>query len=128
MGEKKQTGTMTNADATIFEELKDSLEDSIAFSRGQISLVTVALPAPPPQPGPTEIVALRKRLRMSQAVFAAVINVSAKTLQSWEQGLRQPSHAALRLLQMIDDDPEVARTIVFGKPASVRQGSDRRPT
>jgi DNA-binding transcriptional regulator YiaG len=34
---------------------------------------------------------------MSQAVFAQVLNVSTKTVQSWVQGQRKPSQAALRL-------------------------------
>jgi DNA-binding transcriptional regulator YiaG len=32
---------------------------------------------------------------MSQAVFALVLNVSTKTVQSWEREERKPSRAAL---------------------------------
>ena len=42
---------------------------------------------------------------MSQAVFARVLNVSTKTVQSWEQGQRKPSQAALRLIQVFRHDP-----------------------
>jgi putative transcriptional regulator len=42
---------------------------------------------------------------MSQAVFAGVLNVSTKTVQSWEQGTRTPSQAALRLIQVFRQDP-----------------------
>jgi DNA-binding XRE family transcriptional regulator len=37
---------------------------------------------------------------MSQAVFAQVLNVSTKTIQSWKQGSRKPSQVALRLIQV----------------------------
>lgn len=103
---------MTKGSTSIFDELKTGLEDSIAFSQGALSLVTTALPAPPPRRDPTQIADLRHRLCMSQAVFAAVINVSPKTVQSWEQGIREPSQAALRMLEVIDEDPAVVRLIM----------------
>ena len=42
---------------------------------------------------------------MSQAVFARMLNVSTKTVQSWEQGQRSPSQAALRLIQVFRQNP-----------------------
>jgi putative transcriptional regulator len=54
-----------------------------------------------------EIVKLRQQLNLSQAVFAGVLNVSVKTVQAWEQGLRQPSDAALKLLTIAKKHPEV---------------------
>jgi putative transcriptional regulator len=96
---------------SVFDQIKAGLEDSIAHSKGKLSLVTTELPAPPPPARPYDVVRLRKRFRMSQAVFAAVMNVSAKTVQSWEQGARGPSDAALRMLQIIRQRPEVVKTI-----------------
>jgi putative transcriptional regulator len=107
---------MTKSSTSIFDELKTGLEDSIAFSQGALSLATTALPSPPPHRDPTQIADLRHRLRMSQAVFAAVINVSPKTVQSWEQGARRPSQAALRMLEVMDEDPSVARLIMDRGP------------
>jgi putative transcriptional regulator len=114
---------MTREDSSVFDQLKAGLEESIAFSRGQLSLATTTMPAPPPSREAGQIVELRRRLCMSQAVFAAVVNVSPKTVQGWEQGLRKPSQAALRLLQLIEEDPEVV-----GRILSRRQNpSARRP-
>src|SRR5688500_12345037 len=45
-----------------------------------------------------EISELRKRLGYSQQVFARLLNVSPKTVQAWEQGTREPSGEALKLL------------------------------
>ena len=50
---------------------------------------------------------LRQQLNLSQAVFASVLNGSVKTVQAWEQGLRQPSYAALKLLTIAKKHPEV---------------------
>jgi hypothetical protein len=41
-----------------------------------------------------------------------MLNVSPKTVQSWEQGDRRPSQAALRLLQVIDAEPKLIFQIV----------------
>jgi putative transcriptional regulator len=48
---------------------------------------------------------LRVKNGISQAVFAQVLNVSTKTVQSWEQGQRKPSQAALRLIQVFRQNP-----------------------
>ena len=118
---------------SVFEQLRAGLEDGIAFSKGVLSLKTTELPSPPPKAPPRAIIKMRKRLGMSQAVFAATLNVSPKTVQSWEQGTREPSDAALRFLQVIREEPSVVRTI-FRLPksgsittgASVRSGRSRR--
>ena len=98
--------------ASLFDRLRKGLSESSAYSKGELSLLTTQLPAPPPRPDPARIVSLRKQYRMSQALFAAVVNVSVKTVQSWEQGLRQPSDAALRMLQVIRREPEVVERIL----------------
>ena len=49
---------------------------------------------------------------MSQSVFARLLNVSTKTLQSWEQGVMQPSDASHRLLQVFSEQPEMHCKIV----------------
>jgi putative transcriptional regulator len=106
----------------VFEQIKSGLEDALAHARGELSLVTTELPAPPPRPKPRQIVGLRKRFRMSQAVFAATLNVSTKTVQSWEQGLREPSDAALRMLQVIGQEPGVVRMLLGGPSGRGRTG------
>jgi putative transcriptional regulator len=52
----------------------------------------------------SDVRALRRRLGVSQAVFARLLAVSAKTVQAWEQGSR-PTPMACRLLEVIDRDP-----------------------
>jgi putative transcriptional regulator len=91
-----------------FSELTESLTEALQHARGERSdLRTTTLPAPPPSLSKKQIVELRRRLSCSQSVFAAVLNVSVKTVQAWEQGSRVPSDAALRLLSIVDKHPEV---------------------
>jgi putative transcriptional regulator len=111
---------------SVFGQIKVGLEDSIAYSRGQLSLVTTEPPPPPPELSRAEIAALRKRLKMSQAFFAAVLNVSAKAVQSWEQGVRRPSDAALRMLQVIGRQPSVVRFIAVAAAGPRRAATRSR--
>lgn len=50
---------------------------------------------------------LRKQLNYSQSLFARVLNVSTKTVQAWEQGVRVPSDAALKLLTIAKKHPDI---------------------
>ena len=50
---------------------------------------------------PKQIRAIRARSRMSQAVFAAVLNTSISTVQKWEIGEKRPSGPSLKLLDVI---------------------------
>jgi putative transcriptional regulator len=92
----------------LAERLKTSLEEAIRHARGEIKLKTtvVELPDEPPEIDAATLVALRDQSRMSQAVFARLLNVSTKTVQSWEQGVRTPSHASRRLIQIYSQHPE----------------------
>lgn len=54
-----------------------------------------------------EIANIRKALGVSQAVFAALLNVPKPTAISWESGSRQPSGAALKLLRIAQRHPKV---------------------
>jgi putative transcriptional regulator len=65
------------------------------------------MPDRPPEVGADELTKLRLKNGMSQAIFAQVLNVSTKTVQSWEQGQRRPSQAALRLIQVFRQNPSV---------------------
>jgi putative transcriptional regulator len=52
-------------------------------------------------PSPREIVAIREGARMSQAVFARLLDVSTGTLSKWERGQLKPRGPAGRLLRII---------------------------
>ncbi|MEO1768014.1 helix-turn-helix domain-containing protein [Thiobacter aerophilum] len=51
---------------------------------------------------PQKIKSLRERARVSQAVFAAVLNTSVSTVQKWEVGDKKPSGPSLKLLNLIE--------------------------
>jgi putative transcriptional regulator len=88
----------------FFEDLKDGLEEAIAYEKGKKTLRSryIVLPPPPAEYTAKEIKRIRAKAEYSQGVFARVLNVSVKTVRSWESGERSPNHATLRLLEIID--------------------------
>lgn len=61
------------------------------------------IPGPAPKWTSSKIKHLRKDIfRLSQPLFAALLNVTPSTVRSWEQGQKSPSGAAARLLQILE--------------------------
>ena len=52
---------------------------------------------------PDEIKQVREAAKVSQAVFAAILNTSVYTVQKWESGDKKPTGTALKLLHMVKD-------------------------
>ena len=57
------------------------------------------------------IVRARLKAGLTQAQFAALLGVSKRTLEQWEQGRRQPSGAAKTLIRVAELHPEILRKI-----------------
>lgn len=53
-----------------------------------------------------DVQAIRERIGLSQAAFAAVLGVSVRTIQDWEQGRRHPAGPARSLLRVAERHPE----------------------
>jgi putative transcriptional regulator len=58
------------------------------------------------------IVAMRGRAGLTQKDFAALIGVSAKTLENWEQSRRQPTGPAAVLLAVVERDVGAVMRVV----------------
>ncbi len=88
----------------LYKDLKKGLKEIIAHQEGKITLKSelIEIPEPPEEYSPKKIKNIRSRRNYSQGIFAKVLNVSLKTVQAWESGDRNPNHAALRLLEIID--------------------------
>ena len=57
------------------------------------------------------IVRAREKSGLSQAKFAALLGVSIRTIQDWEQGRREPNAAAKTLIKVAELHPSVLRKI-----------------
>jgi len=92
----------------VFGDLKRSLSDALDYDRGKKTGLRVSQLPPPPKPlSPGQIRAIRQSFNVSQAGFARIINVSVNAVESWEQGVRRPREATLKLLAVADKHPEV---------------------
>ena len=88
----------------FFEDLKEGLKDIAAYKKSKLTLRSehIDIPKPPARYKTKDIKRIRESGNYSQSVFAKILNVSIKTVQSWECGQRVPSHVALRLLEIVD--------------------------
>lgn len=52
-----------------------------------------------------EIVRIRRALNISQAQLTSKLGISARTLESWERGVRHPSSSAQALIRLFIKSP-----------------------
>ncbi|MCP5161214.1 MAG: helix-turn-helix domain-containing protein [Hahellaceae bacterium] len=58
---------------------------------------------------PNEVASARLKTGLTQTEFADALHISARTLQEWEQGRRQPSGAAKALIEIAFRHPEIIK-------------------
>jgi putative transcriptional regulator len=63
-------------------------------------------------PSVIDVVAIRKRVSLSQAAFSARIGVPVATLRNWEQGHRKPQGPARVLLALLNRNPRIVEEIL----------------
>ena len=70
------------------------------------------LSKPAPKWSSREIRRLRLEIfHMSQPVFASLLNVKPATIRAWEQGQRVPDGAAARLLEILEENTNIAERL-----------------
>jgi DNA-binding transcriptional regulator YiaG len=91
------------------EKKKKHRDDAPGASENgmKVDLRAVEIPPRPKPMKPADIRSLRENLNASQALFARLLNVSSNAVESWEQGIRQPRQATLKLLHVARKNPEV---------------------
>ena len=83
---------MTKPKRSIGHEIRDGLRE---IKRGDYGRI-VNIPS---------VAGIREKTGLSQGRFAALLGVSVRTLQDWEQGRRAPSGAARTLLLVANRNP-----------------------
>ena len=87
-------------------EIAQDFADGGLMPRSEANKITLRMLGPDGVPGSIEvtakdIVAIREREHMSQAVFARLLDVTTGTLSKWERGEISPCGPARRLLLVI---------------------------
>ena len=90
----------------IFDDLVDSMRQGADHAAGKITARTYQLTTRAEIFSSEEIAVIRKQMNVSQAVFADLPNAPKATAIAWERGLRSPSGAAVRLLQIAKNLPK----------------------
>lgn len=85
-------------------ETAQALEDHGLISKQDMAKLNLICQAPP-EYTPKDVTSIRvQKARVSQTVFASILNVSVSAVQKWESPSsgKHPSGAAAKLLQLID--------------------------
>ena len=95
--------TLSRAKLAEFEVKRDlaaELPQSVReMKAGQVAVVS------------SPVIEARKNTGLSQSQFAALLGVSVRTLQGWEQGRKQPSGAARTLLAIASTNPKAVLAV-----------------
>ncbi len=83
----------------FFDELMESVQQMDEIQRGERQ------PSREFTVTAVQVKEIRKATGLSQAKFAAMIDVQIGTLRNWEQGRREPTGPAKALLRAIHKDP-----------------------
>ena len=100
---KKLTGqalTEFEAQRDIWQEVLEGVQEIKAGGGKRIGVESSS-----------DIVQARIKSGLTQEQFAALLGVSKRTLEQWEQGRRKPSGAAKTLIKVAERHPEILREI-----------------
>jgi putative transcriptional regulator len=97
---------LSDSELAVYESTRDLAAELLQSVRemkaGQVQVVS------------SPVIEARRKTGLSQSQFAALLGVSVRTLQGWEQGRKQPSGAARTLLAIATTNP-TALLAVLGK-------------
>ncbi len=98
----KRASSMKRKKPSAGSRIIASLQEAVDWVEGKdvaVRITTVEVPV-------TDVRAVRKRLGLSQAQFAAKFGFQTATVRNWEQGRTRPDGPARVLLAVIAQHPE----------------------
>lgn len=96
----------------LFAEMMQGVGEMAAHREGKITLRQYEVEAKPaPEVTADEIVSLRKKMHMSQQVFARRFRISTGTLRKWEQDKAKPNAQAAVLIKLVEQYPDMAERL-----------------
>jgi putative transcriptional regulator len=95
--------TLSKAQLAAYEAKRDLAAELLQSVREMKSGQTRVVSSP--------VIEARQKTGLSQSQFAALLGVSVRTLQGWEQGRKQPSGAARTLLAIASVNPKAVLAV-----------------
>ena len=96
----------------LFEELREGMTALAEARQGKRTLRTHAVEfKPAPEVTPAELVRVRKRLKLSRALFAVYLRTNVRTLENWEQGRAKPNAQAALLINLVKRYPDTVERL-----------------
>jgi putative transcriptional regulator len=96
--------TIKNA---ISESVEDLLNAGFKTSFTEKDLRGLGIKFPVIHIDPDKIRHIRRKTRVSQSVFAKLLNVSPSSIRQWEQGKRKPTGSTKVLLEVLEKKPHI---------------------
>ncbi|CAH2840393.1 NadS family protein [Salmonella enterica] len=89
----------------FFDDLMTSVNQAVAISKGEMEPARVTkIPVP-------DVKAIRAKAGYKQKDFAQLVGVSPSLVEAWEQHRRVPSGSALKILKMLENNPNLIHAL-----------------
>jgi len=96
-----------NVKHAIGDTIQDLLQNGVKTSFSEKELKELGVKIPEVIISAKDIQDIRKKIKLSQNVFAKLLNVSSSSVRQWEQGKRIPSGSTKVLLELLQKNPTV---------------------
>lgn len=91
-----------------FNLLTESLQQAIAYKRGNKKAArSVVRSINVPEYKAADVVAVRRKLNLTQRGLATAVGVSPRTVEAWEAGANRPNGSARHMLYLLGKDERV---------------------
>ncbi|MCH9743922.1 MAG: helix-turn-helix domain-containing protein [Gammaproteobacteria bacterium] len=100
MGKKSKQKTVNDLANEAISEIADILHDMGKIDEAALKEYAIEMPKVK-ELKPSDIKKIRKKIKVSQPIFAKLLNISPETVKKWEQGDRHPAGASLKLLNLV---------------------------
>ncbi len=89
------------------ETVQSLIDSGVNTSFTERELKELGVEIPDVEINARDIQKIRKQAKLSQTVFAKLLNVSASSVRQWEQGKRKPTGSTKVLLELLQKDPSM---------------------
>lgn len=91
----------------IGSTVENLIKNGIKTSFTEKELKELGIEIPDVEMNAKDIQKIREKIKLSQSVFAKILNVSSSSVRQWEQGKRTPTGSTKVLLELLKKNPNI---------------------